>query len=303
MRVLKGLLCVAATVVLWSLAVTLIKFLSYHFDVATQNWVRYSSASIFLAALLAGRLSELRALLAERSTLLLALLVFSFQTLTVHGLYLTKTTIASLLMRMNVIFTVALSYALFRDEREVMRSWRFALGVALALAGVAGIHCRPEAPVGEAEALGMALVLLGSLMWSLYVVSIKRFLRGRDPLTLTAAVMAVASLMFVPHVVVAGDPARVLAEPLEINAVLVISGILGVGLGNWLNYVAIRELGAVVPSVLRLLIPLLTGAFSYLLLGETLLPSEAAFGSLIVAGCALIIYHTSRVAGSLGGQG
>jgi len=295
MRILKGLLAIASTVILWSLAVVLIKYLSRHFDVATQNWIRYSSASLFLLALSLNHLRELREIVTDKSTLLPVSLVFLFQTLAVHGLYITKSTIASLLMRTSAIFTVLLSYILLKEERRIVRSKPFILGTSIAFVGVAGIYYKPGEVVEWNESFGMILVITGSLAWSGYVVSVKRLLKGRDPLLFTTAVISLSSLMFIPHVMINGNPLRVLDESLEINAILVISGILGVGLGNWMNYIAMKELGAVIPSILRLSIPLFTGVLSFFILGETLLLNEILFGTILLFGCSIVVFYTSRM--------
>jgi len=295
MHTFKGLLAIASTIILWSLAIVLIKYLSHYFDVATQNWIRYSSASLFLLLLSLNRRKELMRMAFDKSTLLPALLIFTYQTLTVHGLYITKSTIASLLMRTSVVFTVLLSYILFKEERHIIKSKEFILGSLIAFVGVVGIYYRPGEVIGQDESLGMFLVLVGSLVWSGYIVSVRRFLKGRDPLLFTTVVISLSSLLFIPHVIVSGDLLQVLKTTLEVNVILVISGILGVGLGNWMNYIAMKELGAVIPSVLQLLVPLLTGILSFVILGETLLPNEVLFGVILLIGCSIVIWHTTEV--------
>lgn len=292
---LRGLLAIVSTTILWSLAIVLIKYLSIYFDVATQNWIRYSSASLFLLLLSLSRLRELKETFIDKATLLPAFLVFSFQTLAVHGLYMTKSTIASLLMRTSVVFTVILSYILFKEERHIIKSKQFTLGSLIAFIGVVGIYYKPGEFVEWSESLGTLLVILGSLMWSGYVVSVRKLLKGRDPLLFTTAVISVSSLMFIPHVMINGRPLQILNRTLEVNVILIVSGILGVGLGNWMNYIAMKELGAVIPSVLRLLVPLFTGVLSFLILGETLLLSEIIFGGILLLGCSIVIHHTTRV--------
>lgn len=295
MRALKGLLAIASTVILWSLAVVLIKYLSYYFDVATQNWIRYSSASLFLLFLSLNHLNELKEIITNKSTLIPVFLVFLFQTLTVHGLYITKSTIASLLMRTSAIFTVLLSYALLKEERHIVRSKQFILGTLVAFIGVIGIYYKPGESVEWDESFGMILVIAGSLAWSGYVVSVKKLLKGRDPLLFTTAVISLSSLTFIPHVLMNGNPSQILDESLEVNVILVISGILGVGLGNWMNYIAMKELGAVIPSILCLSIPLFTGILSFLVLGETLLLNEILFGTILLLGCSIVVFYTSKM--------
>ena len=294
MGIIKGIFAIISTIMLWSLAVVLIKYLSYFFDVATQNFIRYSTASFFLLVLSLNKLKNLRELFSDKHILIPASFLFLFQTFTVHGLYITKSTIASLLMRTSAIFTILLSYSFFKEERKIIKSKMFILGSIIAFLGVFGIYYEPFSLRNEKEIIGMLLVILGSFMWSCYIISIKKLIKGKDPLIFTIPILASTSIMFIPHVILFGNILDIVKSSFTVNLILVISGILGVGLGNWMNYIAIKELGAVIPAILRLLIPLFTGIFSYIILNEVLTLNEIVFGTFLLFGCGIVMYYTTK---------
>jgi len=223
-----------------------------------------------------------------------ALLVFSYQMFTVYGIYLTTPTIASLIMRTNVIFINIMSFILFEEERRIIRRRNFLLGLVLAFIGVIGISLK-GANYGKLISfdIGALMVLLGTIFWASYIISIKILLRRTEPLPLTAIVFSIASIIFLPTTLFLGEIDKVIKVTLSIDLLLIGSGILCVGIGNFINYIAIKELGAATTSSLQLMIPLFTGIFSYIVIGETLSQGELLFGGLLLLGCGIIIRETA----------
>jgi len=289
----KGLLAAYSAITVWALGLVLIKYLACYFQVFSQNFYRYSSAALTLLLLAnstgkGGGLFK-RELLCR--LLLPAFLVFLFQNAVVTGIYLTSTITAALILRLNVVLVNLFAYVLFREERRLIASKYYLLGFTLSLLGVVGVTLGGSSceDYGFTIDMGASLVLLGTLFWALYLVSIKKLLAKNDPLSLSSIVFTESSILFFPLAMYSNGLKEIFYAPPEVIAILFFSGALSVGLGNWMNYIAIRELGVALPSTLGLLTPLLTAIFSYLLLGEMLTARQVIFGGLIILGCLLVL--------------
>lgn len=288
---IKGILAALTAVVLWALGVVLIKYLSYSFSVMFQNFFRYFSASIIMLIiyLYTNKKKLYFSKDSFKKSLLPAFLVFVFQTVTVHGIYLTKASIASFLIRLNVIFVAIISFFLFEEERKKLLNKKYLVSIFLSMIGVSGLTLRATTLyTGLSLDMGALLVLIGSVFWAFYGISINSFIRNEDPLLFTTLVFSNATIMFLPTILFN------LNENTGISSyntffILVISGILSIGIGNWMNMIAIKELGIVTASLIQQVIPFLAALFSYFMLGETLTLAELMFGLLIVVGVLLII--------------
>ncbi|MCD6510830.1 MAG: DMT family transporter [Thermoprotei archaeon] len=292
----KGYLGILGTLILWSWAVIFIKILASYFDPITQNFYRYSSAALALT-IISASLSNTRKHVRLKITWTLivpAVMVFLYQIFTVYGIYMTEATIAALLMRTNVIFTNAMSFLLFEEERRLIGTRKFMLGLLIAFIGIIGVTLRDSHDIGALTIdLGALMVLLGTIFWASYTVSVKISLREADPLILTTIVFSLASLFFLPVTLLLGDIGLVMKVSPDVNLMLIGSGILCVGIGNFLNYIAIMELGVAVTASLQLMTPLLTGVFSYMVMGERLTEMDLLFGGLLLLGCGMIIRQTT----------
>ncbi len=288
---LKGFLSALTAVVLWALGVVLIKLLSYSFSVMFQNFFRYFSASIIMLViyLCTNKKKLYFSKDSFRKSLLPAFLVFVFQTVTVHGVYLTKASIASFLIRLNVIFVAIISFFLFEEERKKLLSKKYLVSIFLSMVGVSGLTLRATTLyTGLSLDMGALLVLIGSVFWAFYGISINSFIRNEDPLLFTTLVFSNATMMFLPTILINLNENTGIGN-YGMFLILIISGILSIGIGNWMNMIAIKELGIVTSSLIQQVIPFLASLFSYFILGETLTLTEFMFGLLIVVGVLLII--------------
>ena len=281
----------------WGLGVSLIKLLSTVYSVNQQNLVRYLFASAFLAVVYASYNGG-HPYTVERAkrSLVPALTVFLFQLLATTGVYLTKAGLAAFMLRLNVVFLAVIVYIFFEDEKGIVRDPLFSLALTLGLTGVYGLSVG-AGKGGLGLDMGVLLVGVASLFWAVYTALVKFFVRDEDPLAFSASVFAIASLMFVP---LAGFETAARGFPLEPESVLILvaSGAISIGLGNWLNIVSIKGIGAVAPSMIQMSTPFFTVLFSYMIFGETLTISEVLFGLLIVASSALALRLVLRGVGS-----
>ena len=108
----KYLISSLGAVILWSMGIIFIKYLSKYFTVSMQNFLRYLSAALFLLiiSLLLGKFNINFIKRNFRYIFLAASTVFLYQTISINGVYLISTTIATILMKLNVFFTSIMAY-------------------------------------------------------------------------------------------------------------------------------------------------------------------------------------------------
>ena len=293
-RVKNGLICAITTLFLWSQAPIAIKYLSAYFDVNTQNFFRYILAGLFLVALYYKEIIHEIHKLSFLSLIIPATLLFLYQTAFVTGIYLTTATIAALLLRLTVIFTSFFAYLFFKEERAIITSKSFIVGTAIAMIGATLIVITSGQIIDNSNVniLGSILIVLSDILWSLYLISVKMNLRNTNPQVLSSLLITLAGTFFLPISLIKKSIFAVLHAPPFANLLIIISGIMFVGVGNLLNYIAINELGVAIPSALQLASPLLTAISSIVIFHEEMPLSKIISGMFIMSGCSLIIYSS-----------
>jgi len=286
---LKPALAAFTASLLWALGVALIKYLSTSFTIIQQNFSRYLTAALFLFFIYS--YSRKKMPLDKRRlarALGPAFLVFLFQVFATTGVYLTKASIVAFLLRLNVVFLAVLAFIIYKDERYIIKDPLFLFGLLLGIVGVGGLTFKGGFDTSFID-LGAFLAGLSALIWALFTVSIKYFLREEDALAYSSIVYLEAGLMFTPFLILEILDNGFTSFSLLELAILLFSGVVSIGIGNWMNMIAIKNLGAIIPSMVQMMTPFLTTFFSYLLLGETVTIIEVFFGVLIVisSGCSL----------------
>ncbi|MGB9760785.1 MAG: DMT family transporter, partial [Thermoproteota archaeon] len=286
------------TIFLWSLGNIFIAYLNLFFDNYTQNFFRYISAAVTLLLFsLAFNKNKYFSSLKNLKALTIPILtVFIFQIFNVYGIAFTTPTIATLITRLSVIFVDILSFFLFSEERVTLTNKNFIVGTLLSLFGVSGVVLVGSSLFYSKEMffVGVLFLVLTSILWAIYIVSIKVALRNSDPLSTTTNVFLISGVMYFPFSVFTGGIYKVFNENLVISFLLIISGILSIGIGNFLNYYAIQELGASISTNLQLLIPVVTGILSVVTLNEPMPFSKVVFSLLTLVGCWLVLKALNR---------
>ena len=98
------------------------------------------------------------------------------------GLRYTSVSHAAVIVGMGPVYTLILA-VLFRLERA---TWRKAMGMAIAFAGVAVLASENGISAHSPSVLGDAITMTGSIGFAMYVVLGKRLAGRYDPLTMTA---------------------------------------------------------------------------------------------------------------------
>ena len=301
-----GVFCLVLASLLWSCTPVFVKHFAcqeIHADV--QNLFRYISATLglWVIVIMLFGAEALRAWRRWHVFLLPAAINSIFQVILVRALYL-KTifpTFSSLLGKSSVVFAVVLAFAFFRDERRAIRSWRYLLGSALAIAGVMGVVLLdPKAGAGADAAarsdlaIGVVLILSQAFLWACYSLAMKRVVRDTRPLVGFAMVATFTTLFFAVLTSIRSDPAQFLEIATRDKFLMILSGVAFISGAHSLYFRAVERLGVSICASFTLTTPLSTGLISWAWHGEQLLGKQILMGGVLLAGAFLVVMAWRR---------
>jgi drug/metabolite transporter (DMT)-like permease len=192
-----------------------------------------------------------------------------------------------LLAKSSVVWIAAFSLTFFPDERGLIRSRNFWLAVVLSGVGVVGVLMF-KADFGTKEAFtGTAIGLIASFLWAVYTVSVKIAFRKHDSrkgfgILSIYTVVGLWVLAFAR-----GNPGECFDMAWWPWASVVISGVLSIALSHVLYYVAIRRIGATIPSLVLLVQPFVIYGISSIVFKEALNRRQLVFGLILLCGALL----------------
>lgn len=288
----RGRLALAAAVLIWSTPAIFQFWLAKSFDPWTQNFYRYSAGLVAMAPFVVWvRRRRLRESGREEllGCVIAALPNASHQVLQTMSVVLLWPGIYALIGRSSVILTALLAVVFFADERWIARSVKFVLGTLLGMAGLAGLVLSPGTHGGAISFPGVLLGLGAAASWGLYAVLVKKFTVRGGPMLGSWTIGFFTTALLFPAAMAWGDLSAPGRADAWTNFVLVFSGVISIGVGHWLYYVAIRELGAAISQTGLLLCPLGTILLSSFLFGESFRAAQVAAGLLLLFGAFLAL--------------
>jgi len=275
----------------WSAIFT--KILSSEYNVITQNFYRFLFAdiSLFIVSFYLFRNDLKKALKNLKKFIIPAALTAIGQNLMVAAIVLTTAVLGALLSKLSVIFTVVLSFILIKEERSLIKSRYFLLGLLLSIIGFIGVALGRTASIGAVDnfSKGVILFLISAFMFGLYRISIKKMVKDTQPVVAFTIICFLMTLIFLPFVILFGNPTKIITAGLGINLVLFSSGFVVISLSNSVYYIAVRDFGVSVPNAILLLVPFITGIFSFVILKELLTSLQILFGSILLIGCYFVM--------------
>jgi len=285
-------------ILLWALGNIFVTYLSLFFDNYTQNLFRYVSAAVVLLflSLFLNKDNYLKSFKNLKKLSVPITTVFMFQIFMVYGLVFTTPTIGALITRFSIIFVDIMSFFLFPEERVAISSRGFIAGTLMSFLGVSGVVVTGSSLFYYKESFlaGVVFLLLSSILWAVYTVSVKIALRDSDPLSATVNIFLFSGIMYLPLSMLTGGMYEVFNAGLTVNLLLIASGILAIGFANFLNYYAIQRLGASLPANLQILLPVFTGILSVAVFQEEMPLHKIFFSILTLAGCWLIVKTSAK---------
>ncbi|MFQ6036779.1 MAG: DMT family transporter [Sedimentisphaerales bacterium] len=280
-----------AVLACWTVGPISIKYLSSYIDSWTQNLLRYSVGCLFWLPFLlfTTKRKQIDAKL-WRKALLPAAANVTMQSLWAAGFYYVGPAFMALLAKSSVIWIAGFSLIFFADERGLVRSKRFWLGLAFSVIGVVGVIYYKQDFAASGTIIGIAIALACAFMWAVYTLSVRMAFRDTD----SRSGFSVISIYTVAGLFVLGLIFGGLSQCVTMGtkrwAVVVISAVIAIALGHVLYYAAMRRIGATIPSLVILAQPFSVLAISNVIFGELLNSLQLLSGVVLLAGSALAIW-------------
>ena len=279
------------SLICWSVGPIFIKFLTGYLDVWTQNLLRYSTACLFWLPFLlfAVRKKRIDNRVWRRAVLPAAANTI-MQSFWAGAFYYINPAFMVLLMKSSIIWIAAFSLVFFAQERGLVKSKRFWLGLVLCVIGVVGVTLFKGDFAATETITGIVIALAAAFMFGVYTVSAKIAFRDIDSrnsfsvVTIyTVAGLCILALIF-------GKPADCVEIGLWPWACVVISALVSIAFSHVLYYAALKRIGATIPSLVLLSSPFIVLAISSVVFGESLNGPQWLFGVVLLVGSALAIW-------------
>jgi len=275
----------------WSLGPIFIKYLTGYIDSWTQNLLRYSVACLFWLPFLlkAVKRGQIEPKL-WRKAIVPAAANIAMQSLWAAGFYYVGAAFMALISKSSVIWITAFSLVFFADERGLVRSKRFWLGLAFSITGVIGVIYYKQDFAASGTITGVIIAVVCAFMWALYVLSARITFRDTDSrigFSIISIYTVVGLFMFG---IIFGRIEQCLKMGIWPWVSIVISAVTAIALGHVLYYVAMKRIGATIPALVILAQPFTVFAISRVVFGESLSSLQLLFGLVLLAGSALAIY-------------
>jgi drug/metabolite transporter (DMT)-like permease len=292
------------TIFLWSIGPLFVKYFTRFYNPWTQNAFRYSCAALALVGWMAWKRRPIFRLSGRqwKNLLLVTACNVCMQVLFAAAYYFIYPAVASLIHRVSILFVIALSFLVFHDERQVIRSWRFLVGCVLTLAGALLVTLGQDPLLlarlevsQSAFWIGVALALAYALFLALYTVTIKHLVRDVPPLISFTHVSWTTALALVILMLCMGGAPDLWRQPLKPLGVMVLSAVLCISVAHPALFAALRHVKAVVSSALMQLLPVLTCTGSALLFGDRLSTLQILGGGLVICGASLAAIAEARL--------
>jgi drug/metabolite transporter (DMT)-like permease len=274
----------------------MVKAVTPTFPVNFQNAGRYLASLLLLwpAYLLTADRGRIRSDLAAVARLapkilVVALVQYGFQFGYTFSLTLIYPGLMTLVQQGSAIFGVVLGLAFFPDERRVVRDRLFLAGAALAFPGAVLVVLGGGSWGAAALNVGVVSALASAFCWALLGTLIRRWLSEVPPLLAISSVITILVPLFLASHAIAGRGFPVPAATAAQWAMMIASGLVGVGLGQSLFYRAVPVIGVATSTSIGLLIPLLAAVVSWIAFGERLSALQLAGGALLVLGSWFVV--------------
>ncbi len=277
----------------WALTPVFVRYMSDAYDPYTQAFFRYLSAlaALWTYSLLFYRRDLLLALRRWRTLAPIGALVVCMQTAWTIAIYNTTATMAQLVTTLQAPFVILLSFAVFREERDVIRSPAYAFGSLLCYLGVVAVFMRDD---GESVRFyvdfAMMLLLFVSMAWAVYAVWGRHTAKGLHPVAMFTMISAYVTVGLFVVMCLFGDPSTLWSAGLRMNSIAFLSGIICIAAAHCGFHYAQVRLGSAYCTSLQLSTPFITHVLAYTLWpDEALLWIQWAGGIMLISGGMLVV--------------
>lgn len=304
MRKVWGYLSIIAATIFFGMSATLDKIMLSEMHPITIGAYTYLIAGIFLFMVrqsplkenildMINRTGEIEHRITGRDYLLL-LLTALLSTVIAPVLFLTglgETTAvnASLLLNIEVLFIIILSYLIFRETLK----FKDFLGIMLLIGGAAYLVSDGEfqSLFNNVAVSGNLLVISAAFFWSLDTILSKFLSKKRDLILLSGIKSSVGGFLLLIIMLILGLST---ALPTEMLPYALMVSIFSIGCSFILIYIAVREIGAAMVGSLFPLSSLFGAIFAFLILNEPFSAMQVVSGIVMLTGVIILYWNSIK---------
>ena len=287
-----GILCVVGTLIGWASILLFLKHLVPFLDGYTTNGWRYGLSALLWLPLAINGLSRgtlpkgiwLRAIPPSLFNCLGQILYALVP-------YYIGPALGGFLIRVSIISSTVGAFMLFADERMLLRSGVFWIGMCAVIGGSVGTVLLGSAPIHGATATGIILGATAGLLFGLYGVGVRYFMHGIPAMTSFSVISLYTSAGLVVLMLVRGHNHGL--DVFQLSPfnwfMLLASAIIGIAICHVSYYAAINRLGVAVSTAIVQLSPFLCAIGSLFLYHEILTRGQWLSGFLMIAGALCLL--------------
>ena len=284
-----GIAGLVGCVVCWGVTPVILRGLTNSVDAWVANGVRYPLAAILYWPVLRSyrKQGHVQADLLKRS-LIPAFFSLTGQVFWGLSFYFLSASAVGFFVRGSIAWTMIAGMVVFAEERALLRSRRFYLGLMICAAGFLVLSFARGMPTMEITSTGVVLISICGLLFGLYSVSIRYYLKP-IPNPLAAATVcqfvAVGTLLLMPL----GEATILTSLSARVWLLILASSFLGIVVGHTCLYTAVNRLGTSISSAGQSITPFVTATIAFVFLDEALSLTQWFGGIAIVAGVILLL--------------
>ncbi|EEU4686976.1 DMT family transporter, partial [Escherichia coli] len=180
----------------------------------------------------------------------------------------------------------------FIDERERALSYKFITGSLIAIIGsFIFVFNGYSLDSGSFSYTGFIFLTIAICIQSIQNVIVKIVAQYLPAIVISASTATISGLMFLLLAIKTGVITELSVTSKELLIYLVLAGIYGMMTGMLMAFYIVKTQGVTIFNITQLLIPVSTGIFGYITLGEKVDVIQATGAVIIIAGC---IFATKR---------
>ncbi|MBX3365292.1 MAG: EamA family transporter [Phycisphaeraceae bacterium] len=290
-----GVLAAVMTLVGWSSVPLFIKYFSESIDAWTSNGWRYGfSALIWLPVALLGISRGTLPRSVWRAALIPAFFNSAGQICFTLSFYLLDPALVTFALRIQIVFVTIGAAMLFPQERRIIRSPMYLVGLAVLMIGTMATVSLDETFGEKSSTLGVVLACASGAFFAGYGLAVRTCMKGVRAIPAFAVISQYTAGVMLLLMLILGDgmgSGAVTALDAEQFFWLLASAIIGIALGHVFYYIAIERLGVAPTAGLIQLQPFCVGAAESMLpyFKRSLTIWQWVSGAVAVSGAGIVL--------------
>lgn len=212
-------------------------------------------------------------------------------------------------LRTQLIFVALMAWFMFPVERELMKTARYLVGVAMLVIGMAPVLLGGDVAWEGSNLLGITYAMGSAVGYACYGIFVRKHMVHDHPITAFSVIAQETALGLLVLMVVFGRESGGYVPQLSSSDLwmLGVSAIIGIAIGHVFYYTSIARLGVSVTSGVLQLQPFLVTIASERIFDERLSSVQWAGGVVAVVGAAIMLSakgkgprHVARAASETG---